>query len=104
MEASEEKKPVLSSATQVYKKALNDSCAAEDDIADENTTTLRAEPRKDKFGTHIEKGGSKRHRISFRDDKGCGRLVDVYLVESFKKHLARSYGDSNKTTCKCVIF
>ena len=103
MEGAEEKKPVPSVSTPVFQKALNESCAAEDDIAEENTTSLRAEPRRDKFGTNIEKG-SKRHRVSFRDNAEGGRIDDIYVVESYKKYWAHSYGHSPKTTCKCVIF
>jgi hypothetical protein len=41
--------------------------------------------RKDRFGTKISRG-KKKHKVTFKDQVGKGRVAKVYFVESFKKY------------------
>ena len=41
--------------------------------------------RKDRFGTKISRG-KKKHKVTFKDQVGKGRVAKVYYVESFKKY------------------
>ena len=41
--------------------------------------------RKDRFGTKISRG-KKKHRVTFKDQIGKGKVAKVYFVESFKKY------------------
>lgn len=62
-------------------------------------------PRKDNYGTPIEKGGSKKHKIVFADSPTVAhkdtKLEDVYIVESFKQF--NTDMSRNNNTC-CSIF
>lgn len=41
--------------------------------------------RKDRYGTKISRG-KKKHKVTFKDQVGKGRVAKVYYVESFKKY------------------
>jgi hypothetical protein len=42
--------------------------------------------RKDRFGNKISRGRNKKHRVTFKDQIGKGKVAKVYMVESYKKY------------------
>jgi hypothetical protein len=68
--------------------------------------------RRDRFGTLIQKGGEKSHKVTFRDkSRNKKPLVDVKEVESFKEYNLYGFhptegGETQEKTfkCNCAIF
>lgn len=44
--------------------------------------------RKDRFGNKISRG--KKHKVTFKDQVGKGKVAKVFLVESYKKYNVES--------------
>ena len=45
----------------------------------------QAKGRRDMFGTKISRG-KKKHKVTFKDQVGKGKVAKVYMVESYKKY------------------